>query len=58
MVVAHGSYAAELPHSTCNMHKLYLQLAAEVQQLQAQQGGDVAGLPILVPNSAQVVNKK
>ena len=38
--------------------QLGLQLAAEVQQLQAQNGADVAGLPILVSNSAQVVNTK
>ena len=52
------SYALESPYSTCSVLQLGLQLAAEGQQLQAQTGGDVVGLPILVPNSAQALNKK
>ena len=42
----------------CVTCELGLQLAAEVLQLQVQQGVDVPGLPILVPNQAQTTNKK
>ncbi len=38
---------------------VWLQLAAEMHQLHAQQGGDMAGLPILVPNlTAQMMASK
>lgn len=53
------SYGAMLSHIACDVYILGLQLAAEAQ-LQAQQGADAAGLPILVsnPNPAQASNKK
>ena len=38
---------------------VWLQLAAEMHQLHAQQGVDMAGLPILVPNlTAQMLASK
>jgi len=38
---------------------VWLQLAAEMHQLHAQQGVDMAGLPILVPNpTAQMMASK
>lgn len=52
------SYAAVLSHIACDVRILGLQLAAGAQQLQGQQGADVAGLPILVANPAQAPNKK
>ena len=47
-------------HIVIKLHAIvWLQLAAEMHQLHAQQGVDMAGLPILVPNlTAQMMASK